>query len=516
MKKPLFIPVLVFLLFLILGGGSARAFWPFDEKKDDPQPTLRATIRVSNEPLERADVAVTSFAPVIRNVAPAVVSILSTKATTEKPFPYYNEPAFKRFFGPDEGNAKPPEQKSQELGSGLVVSADGYIITNYHVIEHAREISVAFARGEQGVSAKVVGVDPKTDIAVLRIDRKGLAAVTFGDSDKIEVGDIVLAIGNPFGLSQSVTMGIISGLSRDDVGVVDEGYENFIQTDASINPGNSGGALSDAKGRVIGLNTAIYSQFGGNQGIGFAVPINFARSIMEQIIKNGRVVRGYLGISIQPLSKELAEAFGIPEAEGALIGEVSPGSPAEKVGLKEGDVIVKLNGEKVGEPHKLRLAISQMTPNSPVGLTIIRDGHEKTFSPVLEELKDDAKVELADASKSSSSSLLDGIEITDIDQRTRQQFRISEKIEGALIKDVSSDSTAFDVGIRPGDIIMEIDRQTVRNAADAMEISKKIKGERVVLRIWRDGARYIVLPLKKKTSFRLQREIPAVYKPLRA
>lgn len=507
MKKPaIFIHISVFLL--IFAVMSVSAFWPFDsgekkkaEAKDQPAEKVQTSINVNNEPLDRQSRLTTSFAPVIKNVAPSVVSVITTKSynSGSQPFPYFDEPQFKRFFPEDMDPQVPQSHRDREIGSGVIVSEDGYIITNNHVIEDADEISIALGGGQREVSAKIIGIDPKTDLAVLKVEKKGLSAVTFADSDKIEVGDIVLAIGNPFGLSQTVTMGIISALGRDNIGIVQDGYEDFIQTDASINPGNSGGALIDAEGRVIGINTAIYSQSGGNQGIGFAVPINFVRSIMEQIIKNGRVIRGYVGISIQPLSKELAEAFKIPEATGALIGEVTPESPAAKTGLKEGDVIVELNGSKIGSPHQLRLTIAQTPPNTVVKFRVIRDGKLKEFPVTLQELPEEEEPKETSFER-ESRDVLDGIEVTDLDTRTRKQLNIPEKIQGALVKNVVPESSAFDVGIRPGDIIMEIDRKPVFDANSALEISKKVEGDRVVLRIWRNSARYIVLPIHKKAE----------------
>ncbi|MFZ5805592.1 MAG: DegQ family serine endoprotease [Verrucomicrobiota bacterium] len=504
MKKIFFISGFLSVFFVL----GANAFWPFDgEKKpaeEKPKPVAEkptTSVQVNHEPLDRQSRLTTSFAPVIKNIAPGVVSVITTKNTNtgSQPFPYFNDPQFKRFFPDDMDPQTPQSHRDREIGSGVIVSADGYIITNNHVIEDAEEITISLGSNEREVPAKIIGIDPKTDLAVLKVDRTNLPAVTFADSDKIEVGDIVLAIGNPFGLSQTVTMGIISALGRDNIGIVQDGYEDFIQTDASINPGNSGGALIDAEGRVIGINTAIYSQSGGNQGIGFAVPINFVRSIMEQIIKNGRVIRGYVGISIQPLSKELAEAFKIPEATGALIGEVTPGSPAAEVGLKEGDVIVEFNGEKVTNPHQLRLTIAQTKPGVQIRFRVIRDGKLKEFPLTLKELPDEEPKKEAVAD-SAGRNMLDGIEVTDLDARTRKQLNIPEKIQGALVKNVAPGSAAFDVGVRPGDIIMEIDRQAIYDANNALDISKKIEGDRVVLRIWRNNARYVVLPIRKKDA----------------
>ncbi|MGV3533511.1 MAG: trypsin-like peptidase domain-containing protein, partial [Chthoniobacteraceae bacterium] len=304
-----------------------------------------------------------SFAPVVERVAPSVVTISTSKSVRPNANPYsgnplFNDPTFRRFFGipePDEsapapnaprGRQEPPprgqgRQQALGLGSGVIVSPQGHILTNNHVVEGADDIIVTIGSNRREYKAKKVGSDPGTDIAVLKIEGDNLPAVTFADSDKMRAGDIVIAVGNPFGLTQSVTMGIISSIGRGGMGIID--YENFIQTDASINPGNSGGALVDYQGRLIGINTAIFSRSGGNQGIGFAVPANLARNVMESILKTGRVTRGYLGVALQPLNDDLAKAFNLdPNSSGALIGEVQPGSPSEKAGVKNGDVVTSV------------------------------------------------------------------------------------------------------------------------------------------------------------------------------
>ena len=292
-------------------------------------------IKVDDTPIERETHGVTSYAPIIKHVAPSVVNIYSTRTVRERENPLSTDPFFRRFFGPNDDNnddgqgpptppqgnrrrhQQPRSERSQSLGSGVIVSADGYIITANHVVEGADEIKVALASGGQEFTAKVIGADAPTDVAVLKISGKDLPIVTIADSDKLEVGDVVLAIGNPFGVGQTVTMGIVSAVGRNALNI--NQYENFIQTDAAINPGNSGGALVDAEGRLVGINTAIFSESGGYQGVGFAVPVSLARSVMDQLIKFGKVTRGYLGVDIQSLSPELAEEFKLPDQTGALI-----------------------------------------------------------------------------------------------------------------------------------------------------------------------------------------------------
>lgn len=506
--------IYLIVLLAVLNASAAFAFWPFDQKKKEeqiriPEIVRPVTIQVNQTAPPRDTKFTTSFAPIVKAVAPCVVSVYTTKnptANADKPqggHPLFNDPLFRRFFEDpyDDGNTPPPSRRTQGLGSGVIVSEDGYILTNNHVVDDADEVKVALAKGGKNYLAKVIGTDPKSDLAVLKIDAKGLPAAVFANSDLVEVGDVVLAIGNPFGLSQTVTMGIISALGRDNVGILQDGYEDFIQTDASINPGNSGGALVDAEGRLIGINTAIFSRTGGNQGIGFAVPINFARNIMEQMIKTGHVVRGYMGVSIQPITDELVEALHLSQTSGALVGDVLPDSPAMQAGIKEGDVIVALDDKPVIDPRQLRLTISQTAPGTVIRVTALREDKKMDFKVTLRELPQDNKVVQNEEKKDSvSHNIFNGIEVTDLNAELRQHLNVPEKIQGVFVKDVETNSVAFDVGIRPGDIVMEVDRKPVRAAKDLFEISQKIKSDQVVLRIWRNGARYVVLSLKKKAS----------------
>src|SRR5436309_1105086 len=297
------------------------------DSKTNPAPKLN----IQETPIARETKASTSFAPIVKKVAPSVVNIYSTMTVRDRTSmvnPLLDDPFFRRFFGEDDGTQRRPrEHKTQSLGSGVIVSQDGYILTANHVIQGADKIKVALASGQKEFEATIVGADPPTDIALLKIDAKNLPAIAIADSDKLEVGDTVLAIGNPFAVGQTVTMGIVSAVGR---GFGINAYEDFIQTDAAINPGNSGGALVDAEGRLIGINTAIFSRSGGNQGIGFAVPSNLARNVMDSLIKDGRVVRGFLGVSIQDVTPALESEFHLKNSGGALVGEVTPKSPAEK------------------------------------------------------------------------------------------------------------------------------------------------------------------------------------------
>lgn len=441
----------------------------------------------------------TSFAPVVKKVAPGVVNIYTTK-TVRNPmpqFPFGDDPFFRRFFGepgPGSGSdSAPRERKEQSLGSGVLVSEDGYILSNNHVVEGADEIKIALADGRKEYLAEVIGRDPQTDIAVLKVDAKDLPALTMTDSDHLEVGDVVLAIGNPFGVGQTVTMGIVSAVSRGGFGIVD--YEDFIQTDASINPGNSGGALVDAEGRLVGISTAIISRSGGNQGVGFAVPINMARQVVERIIESGEVVRGYLGIYIQPLTSELASAFNLPDQAGALVARVTPGSAAEKAGFKDGDVVVQFNGQPVKDSRHLRLMVSQTPPDTEVKARVIRDGKPLELTAVLDRLP----TEMAGSGPvitpgTTDGTALDGVRLGDLTAEYRQQFRVPRDISGALVLEVDPGSSAYAAGLRPGEVILGINRRPVENSAAALSLLREAGQQRVLIRVsGPGGTRYLVV-----------------------
>ena len=430
-----------------------------------------------------------TFGPVIKRVAPSVVNIYTAKTLRQDPrlSPLFDEPLLREFFGGGRWENIPRERRAQSLGSGVIVSDDGYILTNNHVVENADEIKVALADNVTIYSAKVVGTDPQTDIAVLKVDAKNLPAIAVTDSDRLEVGDVVLALGNPFGLGQTVTMGIVSAKGRGGMGIVD--YEDFIQTDASINPGNSGGALVDAAGRLVGINSAILSRSGGNQGIGFAVPINLARTVMERLVVDGKVTRGQLGVIIQPVT---------PENTGALVGGVTPGSPADEAGLKAGDVIVEFNGKKVTDSRHLRLMVGQTAPGASVSVKVLRDGKEQTFTAKLGEVSTEGLAKGGGSGglrRGAGADVLDGVSVEDIDARARRQFAIPAEVrDGALIVEVAPGSPASEAGLKAGDVIFEINRQPVRSADEAIEQSKLQRGDRVLLRVWSgNGSRYVLL-----------------------
>ncbi len=465
-------------------------------------------ITVDASPLNR-EAKAASYAPVIKKVAPSVVNIYSTKIVKVQPFFHQLDPFLRRFFGDDSDpqSPRPLTRKSQSLGSGVIVSQDGYLLTNNHVVEGADKVEVALTDGGVTYTAKVVGTDPQTDVAVLKIEPKGdLPAATLADSDRTEVGDVVLALGNPFGVGQTVTMGIVSATGRGGFGVTD--YEDFIQTDAAINPGNSGGALVDAEGRLIGLNTFIVSGSGASAGVGFAIPINLCKSVMDRIITYGKVRRGYLGVSIQPVTADLAKEFHLPGENGALIGGVQPNTPAAQAGLADGDVVVEFNGKPVADYRHFRLMVAQTPPKAKATLKIIRDGREKTITATLGE----QPAEMAAGGGSgagdepaSDATALDGVEVADLDRQSRRQFDIPASVKGAVVTNVESGSAADDAGLRPGDVIVELDHKPVETSDEAAEASRKAKGDRVLLRVWSKGSdgnsgstRYVVVENSKR------------------
>lgn len=433
---------------------------------------------------EQTPGVLTTFAPIVDKVAPSVVSIHTSKSVR---IPR----GLRDMFGmPGPGAGR---EMQRGLGSGVIVSEDGFILTNRHVIDAADEISIHLSDHRE-FAAKKIGADPGTDIAVLKIESKGLPVLPFADSEKAHVGDVVLAVGNPFGLAQTVTMGIISGMGRGGMGIVD--YENFIQTDASINPGNSGGALVDTSSRLVGINTAIFSKTGGNQGIGFAVPSNLAMEVLKSIRENGRVIRGYLGTVIQPVTPELAQAFKLKENSGALISDVAPGSPADKAGLRHGDVITAINGKKVEGPRELRLKVGAMPPGTKAVLKIQRNEQEKEVNVELGELPQKEGMISNNYDSPGAASILDGVKVTDLNAEARQAIRAPEGLSGAVISEIDEDSDAYRAGLRQGFVIEEINRKPVKNAADAMALSQEAKkGEKtVLLRVWAEGqSRFLTL-----------------------
>jgi len=447
-------------------------------------------------PVQNGNVSfATGFAPIIPKVIPAVVNISSTKVvdTLQKGAPFFSDPFFRQFFGnqfPQQFN-QPRQQHEHALGSGVIVSADGYILTNNHVVEDAEEVSISLA-DKREFKARIIGTDPRTDIAILKVDAENLPTLKLGDSSKVQVGNFVLAVGDPFSLSQTVTAGIISATGRGNLGIED--YEDFIQTDASINPGNSGGALVNVNGDLIGINTAILTGDGsqGNQGIGFAIPINMVRMVMDQILKNGRVVRGYLGAWIQPVTPDIAKAFGLDKTYGALLGDVDPDGPAGKSGLQRGDIVLEMNGKKITETKDFRLEIAMTAPKTPVTLTVYRKGITKDYSVTLGELPSTS--EKAEATKGSADSALQGLSVETLTPEIADQLGLPAKTYGVVVDGVDPASRAAETGLRRGDVIQEVNHQKVVNMAEFSSALRQAKEGSILLLVNRGGnTMYVVL-----------------------
>ncbi|MGB9403917.1 MAG: DegQ family serine endoprotease [Candidatus Acidiferrales bacterium] len=423
------------------------------------------------------------FASILKPALPAVVSIYSSKVvkapTSDQMQPFFNDPMFRQFFGDQFGQQSqhPHSEREQSLGSGVIVSPDGYLLTNNHVVEGATDIKVALTDRRE-FTAKVIGTDPKTDIALLKIDATNLPTLALGDSSKIEVGDVVFAIGDPFGVGETATMGIVSAKNRGFNSQIED-YEDFIQTDAAINHGNSGGALIDLHGDLVGINTAILpGNGGGNQGIGFAIPINMAHIVMDQLAAHGKVVRGYLGIHIESVTPALQKSFGLPNANGALVGDVTADGPSGKAGLKRGDVITELNGQNIVDSNDLRLRVSETAPGTPVQLKVIRDGQPKNVSVTLGALPE--KDEQAPATENKGSAL-DGVQVQTLTPEIAQELELPAGTHGVVVGSVDPSSPAAESGLSRGDVIQEVNHKPVSNSQEFEQAVSASKGTVLLL-----------------------------------
>jgi len=424
------------------------------------------------------------FAPVAKRTLPAVVNIASSKIVHLQQSPFFSDPFFRQFFGNERQFRMPREQRQKSLGSGVIVNADGYVLTNNHVIAGAEDIKISLA-DKREFKGHVVGSDPQTDVALVKIDAKGLPVVPFGDSSRTQVGEFALAVGNPFGVGETVTMGIISATGRGGLGIED--YEDFIQTDAAVNPGNSGGALVNVRGELIGINTAIVSGGGGNQGVGFAVPVNMARSVMEEIQKHGKVVRGWLGVSIQPVTADIAKAFGLAgKPRGALVADVTAKSPAERAGIRKGDIILSLNGKEVADSQELRLKVSMLAPGTTASLSIFRDRQERDVTVTLGESPAKAQGEGGTAGPESSGPRL-GISVDQLTPQIAREFGLSPDTKGVVVTDVTPGSAADEGGLQKGDVIEEVDRRPMVSTDQFQRAVKQAGNQPLLLLINRSG-----------------------------
>ncbi|MBI3802204.1 MAG: DegQ family serine endoprotease [Nitrospirae bacterium] len=469
----------VFLLFGLAVGGFLTSHLHLSSVGQ------AAEVRRDITPLRAAVPADDLFIEIAKRVTPAVVNISTTRVVksgedTPSMPPMFNDPFFKRFFGDRPGERPSPQhpRRSQGLGSGVIVDPSGIIVTNNHVIAQADEVKVLLA-DKREFKGKVIGSDPKSDLAVVKIDAENLPSMPWGDSNQLQVGEYVLAVGNPFGLNQTVTAGIVSAVGRANVGIAD--YEDFIQTDAAINPGNSGGALVNRRGELIGINTAIFSQTGGYMGIGFAVPSDMAHTIMDSLVKNGKVVRGWLGVSIQEVSPELAKQFGLKEPKGALIGDVLAGSPAEKAGIQRGDILVAVDNKTIDSPEQLRKRVAAAPVGQKITLTVWRDKKEKEIAVSPGEQPQDVAMAGKDEKGAESSAAFTGLQVRTLTPTLEQRFELPKGLQGVLVDQVEDGSRAEEAGLRPGDVIIEINRKQIRNIGDYEQVVSGFKKEESAL-----------------------------------
>ncbi len=418
-----------------------------------------------------------SYANILDKVKTSVVNISIKKSiTTSRQNPMTNDPFFREFFKNQQNI--PKERIQRALGSGVIISEDGYIITNNHVVDGADEIVVNLVNDKKEYKAKLIGKDKKSDLAVIKIEAKNLNAVTFYNSDKVRVGDVVFALGNPFGLHETTTQGIVSATRRTGVGITE--YENFIQTDASINPGNSGGALINSKGDLIGINSAILSKSGGNVGIGFAIPSNMVTTVAKQLIENGKYTRAYLGVAISNVSENMSSFYN--NNYGALITSVEEDTPAKKAGLKRGDLIVALNNTEIKSASELKNKVGSFAPSTEVTIKVLRDKKLKTFDVKLGEL--------SGVSPSGSVSYA-GLEVQSITPQLRIQLRVSPNVDGVLVSSVNPTSKAGQLGISKGDIIIQVENKEIKNLSEFKKAIRTKTKKRIY--IYRKGGVFAVV-----------------------
>ena len=451
-------------------------------------------LKIDESPLKSDQDLKSTYAPIVRKVAPSVVKIFVSPFVPE--LSQLSDPD-SNFFADIPGQSGALLEDA--LGSGVIVSPDGYILTNNHVVKNAKEIQVALHDGRT-FTAKVIGTDPQTDLALVRVQADNLPAMTLADSDRVNVGDFVLAVGNLFGVGRTVSSGIVSAKNRVTSSDMDAG---FIQTDAAVNPGNSGGALVDIDGRLIGINTAILSRSGENRGIGFAIPSNLCRWVMESLIKFGYVNRGFLGVEIQDLTPGLAQAFKTNNTQGALVSEVTPGSAAAAADLQSGDVIIRFNGQSVQDASQLKLQVAKAGPGSTVPIEVVRNSENKTFSVTLKKQPDNemASATLQNDQNTTNGDALHGVTVSDLDYHARVELNIPGDVHGALVTEVDPTSPAYEAGIRTGDVILEINREAITNAQDAVNDTAKPMGNETLVKVWgQGGIHYIAVSNRMPVS----------------
>jgi len=452
----------------------------------------------SSEPRQMPSEPLLSYADVVDRVAPAVVTIhASRRVRAPQQFPFSDDPFFRQFFGGGVPRSRGGQtQVQQALGSGVIVRADGHILTNHHVIDGAEDIKVDLT-SQRTYSARLVGSDPASDLAVLKIGEGGLPVLQLGDSDKVRVGDVCLAVGNPLGVGESVTAGIISAKGRSTDTVGGGSFQDFLQTDAPINQGNSGGALVNTRGELIGINSQILSSNGGNIGIGFAIPSNMARNVMNQLVGKGKVQRGMLGIGIQPVTSEIAGGLGLKQVRGVLVNAVNPGGPAEKAGLKTGDVILQVQGHDVNDPNALRNQIAGLAPGSEVTLALLRDGNQQQIRVRLGELTPEAVRGSQPGGGDPGTGTRLGITVSPLTPERAAQLGLRRGTQGVAVDEVDPNGPAAQAGIEPGDVIQEVNRQPVRTPQD-LQNALRSSGNRTPVLLINRGGRSIFVPVPEQ------------------
>jgi serine protease Do len=479
--------------FLLAGAGLFAAI-------DTAKPAAGAiSLKRDDSTVNRGAIESASYASVVKRVAPSIVKVTVqmkarganfSQGDEGNMFPGLNDPNLRQFFGNRLQAA--PEVPESGVGSGVIISSDGYIVTNNHVVDGATQVVVTFADGRE-MTARVVGRDPQTDVAVIKVQAKDLPAVTFAPSRNVEVGDRVLAIGNPFGIGETVTTGIVSATGRRAGLGLD--YEDFIQTDAAINPGNSGGALVDVEGRLVGINTAILSHSGGFQGVGLAVPSDLVGNVADNLVAHGKVVRGYVGIGIQDLTPGLADTFGLKITSGALVTNVQADSPGSHAGLKSGDVITAINGQAVDSASSLKLAVGETAPGTKLSLDVIHDGTPENVSvtTVSKGFGDRRGGDDSTSASTDDQGVLNGVDVSDIDPGARRDLNLPEDVSGAVITRVDPTSASARAGMREGDVILEINRKAVSSAKDAIDLCTSATGRKTLVKLWSHGSMIYVV-----------------------
>jgi Do/DeqQ family serine protease len=440
-----------------------------------------------------------SYSDIVKLVAPGVVTVRVEGRTRMAPTGFEDNDQMRRFFeqfgvpfGDDQRGPRMPRSFRQRgLGSGVIVTGDGYVLTNNHVVDSAENIEVELTDG-RSFKAKLVGSDKPSDLALLRLEASGLPSVPLGNSDAVEVGDVVLAVGNPLNVGQTVTMGIISAKGRSTMRGGDGSYEDFLQTDAPINHGNSGGALVNLKGELVGINSQILSGSDGNIGIGFAIPANMARRVMDDLRKDGRVRRAQLGVSIQPLTPDMAESLGMKEARGAIVSSVAPGSAAERAGIKRGDVLKSFNSQPVRDINSLRNRVAEAGPGSNASVVVFRDGSERTLTVKLDEVSGGQAARGRDESSDPDSKTALGVSVAPLTPDLAARADLPRDTKGLVVQQVNPDSRAADAGIEEGDVILEANRQSVHSADDLKAALRKAPERPVLLLVARDGRQIFV------------------------